>query len=271
VAHGAGGERLYASADGKPELYGDEPTATPRTVVPFDRRRSFLSALEAGDGNRRVVAFREAVRSIVAVKPAHDLGGAAVSEAKTLDRELRNFASWYRGRVGEDPEAVEALRLDLEGVLKTFTALWLEPGADDSVSPLARFTANGRSYDVSWSQLSDGERRIIALYGLLRLGLRRASVMVLDDIAPFVSAAALLPWLRALVDTAAEHGQQLVVVTHQPEAIDYMAADAVYRMWREDVDGKTCIEQLVPELLAGELTSDLVRFGHVEGAGVGVP
>jgi hypothetical protein len=63
-----------------------------------------------------------------------------------------------------------------------------------------------------------------------------------------------------LVDAAAECRQQLVVVTHHPEAIDYLAADAVCRMWR-DSDGRTRIEQLEPDRSAGETGYDLVRFG----------
>ena len=82
-----------------------------------------------------------------------------------------------------------------------------------------------------------------------------------------MAAAALLPWLRALLDAAAEHGQQLVVVTRHPEAIDYMAADAVCGMWRDEPYGKACIEQLEPDRSPGETAYDLVRFGPIVGDG----
>ena len=63
---------------------------------------------------------------------------------------------------------------------------------------------------------------------------------------------------------AAEKGQQLIVVTHHPEAIDYMAADAVWRMWRDEADGRACIEQLQPDRSAGETAYDLVKFGALK-------
>ena len=58
------GALLYKAAAGKVELYGDVPTGTARTSIPFDRRRSFLSALEAQPDNTRLIAFREALASI---------------------------------------------------------------------------------------------------------------------------------------------------------------------------------------------------------------
>lgn len=123
---GAGGV-LYRAEAGKVELFGDAPAGVARTTIPFDRRRSFLSALESRPDNKKLIAFRDAIRGIWAMKPdPRRLGGAAPSEANRLDRDLSNFASWYRSRVQEDPDAAETLRSDLRQAIPGFSTLRLE-------------------------------------------------------------------------------------------------------------------------------------------------
>jgi len=112
-----GGVLLYKAADGRVELHGNNPSpdGTPRTTIPFDRRRSFLSALEPRADNTRVTAFRDQISSIWAMKPdPRRLGGAAVAESAFLDRDLSNFANWYRDKAPEDPDAAGLLREDLQ-------------------------------------------------------------------------------------------------------------------------------------------------------------
>ncbi len=42
----ADGKALYKLSDGEVRLYGDDPSATPRTTFPFGRKRSFLPDME---------------------------------------------------------------------------------------------------------------------------------------------------------------------------------------------------------------------------------
>lgn len=259
----AGGELLYSTQGGKASLFGDDPpSAEARTVIPFDRRRSFLAVLEPRPENRRLVQFRDAIRSIWALKPNPlRLGAPAMVESQSLDRDLANFAGWYRSRVAEDPDAAEALRADLRETLAGFVLLRLEPISADVKDLRARFGFGGKSHELGWARLSDGQRQLIALYGLLRFGLQKASLLALDEVENFVAPGEIQPWFRTVADLSATGGRQLLVISHHPEAIDYLAADSAWRMWRDQEAGHSRIAPLELDRSAGETAYDLVKRG----------
>ncbi|MBL8919053.1 MAG: AAA family ATPase [Myxococcaceae bacterium] len=268
----ANGAVLYRADGGKVELFGDDPpSAVARTTIPFDRRRSFISALEQRADNKRIIAFREAIGSIWAVKPdPRRLGGAAVAENPWLERDLSNFASWYRSRMGEDPDATDALRRDLQAVLAGFSTLRLEPISPEVKDLRARFSFGQRTHELGWAKLSDGQRLLIALYGLLRLGLPRASLIVLDEAENYVAPQGIQPWLQAVGDAAAEKNQQLLVVSHHPETINYLAADGTWRMWRDKDAGHIRIAPLLPDLASGVTAYDAFKFVAESRSGTGL-
>jgi predicted ATPase len=107
--------------------------------------------------------------------------------------------------------------------------------------------------------LSDGQRLLIALFGMLRFGLRRAGFIALDECENYVAPREIQPWFQAVVDAAAEGKQQLLVVSHHPDSINYLAADAVWRLWRDRQGGHTRIARLEPDLGVGETAYDLVK------------
>ncbi|MBI2898345.1 MAG: AAA family ATPase [Deltaproteobacteria bacterium] len=262
----ANGGLLYRSADGKVELFGDAPAPAAKATIAFDRRRSFVSVLEPRPDNQKITAFREAVRSIRGVKPdPRRLGGAATGEAPTLERDLSNFADWYRGRVQEDPDAMTAMMSDLRDRIAGFQQLRLEPISPEVKDLRARFFFDGTSYELSWAKLSDGQRLLIALYGLLRFELAHAGLAVLDEIENYVAPAEIQPWLRVLLDSASAGGRQVLVLSHHPETINYLAADEAWRMWRDPASGVTRIGKLQPDLEAGVTAYDLLKLGAEDG------
>lgn len=254
------GELLFRSSDGRAELFGDAPGSAPRTVVPFDRRRSFLAALEPGPDSRRLAAFREALAAIWMIKPDPlRLENTATEEAVWLDRDLLNFASWYRRKVQEDFEGATRLRTDLLGVIPGFSQLRLESISAEAKDLRVRFDFSGKSHEIGWAKLSEGQRLLIALYGVLRFGFEHASLIALDEVENYVAPAEIQPWLQAVADMAAEGGRQLMVISHHPESIDYLAADAAWRMWRDPATGASRIAKLEPDREVGETAYDLVR------------
>lgn len=260
---------LYRAEAGKVELFGDSPSAEPRTTIPFHRRGSFLSVLEPRADNKKLMTFREAIRGIWAMKPdPRRLGSAATSETNSLDRDLGNFANWYRARMQEDPDAAEVLRDDLRRVIPGFSTLPLEPLSAEVKDLRARFAFGDRTYELAWAKLSDGQRLLIAMYGMLRLGLAPATLIALDECENYVAPREIQPWLRAVADAAAERKQQLLVVSHHPELINYLAAESAWRMWRDKDAGHTRIARLAPDLEAGEAAYDSMKFALSLGPSV---
>ncbi|MFH0899189.1 MAG: AAA family ATPase [Pseudomonadota bacterium] len=255
----AGGTVIYRSDGGRVELFAD----TARTTIPFDRRRSFLALLEPRPDSLRMTTFRDAIRSIWAIKPdPRRIGGPAAAEAVWLERDLSNFAEWYRARVQEDPDAAAALRTDLQNVVHGFSQLRLEPISAEIKDLRIRFSFGDKTHELGWSKLSDGQRLLVALYGLARFALKDSGLTALDEIENYVAPSEIQPWLRLVGDMASEGNKQLLVVSHHPESINYLAADAVWRMWRDPAGGHCRIEQIEPDRSAGEVAYDLVKLGR---------
>lgn len=253
--------RLYRTEAGRVEIFGDDPAPDPRTTIFYDRRRSFIASLEPRPDNRQITAFRDLIGSIWAMKPdGYRIVGTATDESSHLKRDLSNFASWYRARVSEDTDAYASLRDDLRRAVKGFDALRLEPISPKTKALRVRFSFGETSYELDWADLSDGQRVLIALYGMFRFGLSRASLIAIDEVENFVSPTEIQPWLLAVADAASDRGQQLLLVSHHPESINYLAGSAMWRMWRDGGAGHTRIDQLEPDLDSGETAYDALKL-----------
>ena len=259
-------DEIYSSSAGKVDLSGEDSAAAARTQIPFERRRSYIAVLENVPEHRRVLSFRAALESLWRLKPdPARMGSTAGGENDWLAPDLCNFAAWYRGKVQEDLEASTALQQDLRGVLVGFIQLRLEATTQRARELRVRFDFGRTTHELSWSELSEGQRLLIALYGVLRFAVGHASILVLDKIENYVALPEIQPWLRAVVDAVSSKDGQLILVSHHPESIDYLAADAVWVMSRDRLAGHTRIFRLEPDRDAGETASAALLAGAGDG------
>jgi predicted ATPase len=262
-----GNVELYRSGDGKVELFWDDPTLAACTTIPFERRRSFIAVLESRHDDRRIVSFRTAIESIWRLKPdPARMVSTSTRESDWLAPDLSNFADWYRAKVQEDPEASAALQVDLRNALVGFVQLRLEALTQRARELRVRFDFGKTTHELPWSELSEGQRLLIALYGFLRIAAKHATLLALDEIENYVALPEIQPWLRSVVDAISSKNGQLIVVSHHPESIDYLAADSVWVMSRDRLAGHTRISRLEPDLDAGETASAALMSGATGNA-----
>lgn len=257
----ANGRLLYKVGAEGIQIFSDrtEPASSPVLTIPAAFQTSFLSAFETFNFPK-LRRFQEYLGSFCHLKPDPlRLGDVATGEDARLARDLTNFASWYRARVQEDPDAVVTLRQDLERVLAGFQQLRLQPMPGGIKDLLVRFSFGSNTHDLQWRQLSEGQRLLIALYGAYRLSFPKAGLITLDEIENFVAPAEIQPWLREVVDLVAANDRQLIVVSHHSESINYLAADSIWHMWREHGDGHTRIAPLQPDREAGEAAYEATK------------
>lgn len=221
----ADGALLYESEGGDVGLFGDQPLDKPRTTFPADSRRSFLSVLEPRKENVRTIAFRQFVAKIWLLSPdPHTIDPMSRQEADSLDRTGSNLVSWLRAVFLESPEVQSRLNEDLRDVLAGFQTLRLEK-AGNARELVLSFRANDADYQLPLGQLSDGQRILLLLYALLHAAAPQASLLVLDEPENFVAPREIQPWLVQLAQALRRHGNQALVVSHNPEVINYLAPD----------------------------------------------
>ncbi len=205
-----GGRILYESREGEVGIYGDvaRPDGKPRIQFPFNRKRSFLPDIEARPDNTHIIAFRAAVGELWLIKhnPAR-LEPTTAEEGGWLERDGRNFASWFRGVLADRPEVGNLL--------------------NEALRP--------------------------AMHGLLIGAFDRPALAFLDEPEIGLAPHEMQPWLAQAM-AALEDGQ-LLVISHHPAVVDYLAPERTLRFSRPR-GGPTRIDEVTLETTGGVRVSE---------------
>jgi hypothetical protein len=236
-------KKLFDFQEGNAELYRDDFTPGPK--YPFDWTQSGLGVLQPRPDNKKLTRFRKELQKIIIASP-HPMRMSSESreEDSVLSRNMENFVSWYRFLSQEHQGAMLAIFQELKRVIPGFNSFSFKEAGEAKVlkvlldrtdgngRPLTSFEINSRgelhrdasrplTYD--FSELSNGQRVLVALYSIL-FGLKDEGVsLFLDEPDNFVSLREIQPWLAALTDSCGYGIEQAVLISHHPEIIDELA------------------------------------------------
>jgi energy-coupling factor transporter ATP-binding protein EcfA2 len=258
------GQLLYAFEQSEVRLYGDQPTSDPRVSFPSDPKRSFLPVLEARADNQRITAFKNWVGAMWLFKLRPDL---IVPDTKQEDDAIvtngSNYVSWFRTLQQEHPEALSRLVADAQAFIPGLTGIRLvRIGQDAKV--LALDCQTGQTpYRLAVDDLSDGQRVLLVLYTILHTVADRASILAFDEPDNFVTDTEIQPWLSLIRERMVESSKgTLLVISHHPTVIDYLAPDQICRIWRED--GPSRVTEVELNRDSGLLASTQLKLGAVD-------
>jgi ABC-type transport system involved in cytochrome c biogenesis ATPase subunit len=230
-----GGVTLFAYRDGKVCLHDNAGRVG--ASFPFRPARSFLAEIEPRPENTRLMVFRDYLNGTRSLKllPA-SIESQSDEESPGLRCDGANFASWYRNLAQERSGELYGLFDSLSKVIPGFDSLALVgTGKQGRTRDLVvRFkTPDGQKYDVDFAEISDGQRVLIILYTLLLDLGESPGLLLLDEPENYVALYELQPWLHALDDALGDAGQ-LLMISHHPEVIDFLAAETPYLFDRID-------------------------------------
>ncbi len=219
---------LFAFENSEVQLYGDDHSEGPK--YSFDSTRSGLALVADGHDNTRLSAFRDQVRRFVTLflEPKR-MSNGSVSDTDMLSSGGENFASWYQGRLQEDPRRVFEAMDQLRDVLPGFVDLRLVQKGSDYRELQVEFSSVPveSSSIYRFDQLSDGQRALIVLYFLFFAD-DAGRTLFLDEPDNYVTLPELQPWLAELEDGCGDTLPQTVLISHHPEAIDFLSDKAVW-------------------------------------------
>jgi ABC-type ATPase with predicted acetyltransferase domain len=117
------------------------------------------------------------------------------------------------------------------------------------------FEIGGRRFPLEPAELSDGQRALMVLYTIRHAIADGASLLFFDEPDNYLAQREIQPLLAELTGAARNAGATLLVISHHPEVIDYLAPDQVLRLWRGE-DGPTRIESVQFDLSMGMTASE---------------
>lgn len=229
------GRPLYRFADKEVQLYRDDHTPA-RDTFSFSPRRSFLASLEPTPMNARVTWLKSFLQGvwILRLDPMRMTALTRTDTDLFLARDASNFASFCRSLLQEEPDSLQRAQAPLGEVIAGFQHLRTQTAGRAKVL-VAKFSyPGGKTYDLDFDQLSDGQKVLIVLYVLLHSIARHATVLCLDEPDNFVSIREIQPFLVELANVSDETGAQVMLISHSSEIIDYIGAPEAILFERPD-------------------------------------
>lgn len=233
------GRSLYAFEGGQVHLYKND--GSPLATFPFAGTRSFLAQIDDEEESPDLMWLLDYLDGVCLVRlQVRDIESTSKEEHDQLLDDGSNFASWYRSLLQERPESVQALRASLVALVPGLESLKLvnSGGRGRNRDLVAAMRTAGRSYELDFDDLSDGQRALIVLYTLLH-GFDADGCLLLDEPESHVGLPEIQPWLVEMNERFAEAGQ-VFVISHHPEVIDYLAAGQVVLIERPDGGPARC-------------------------------
>ena len=253
------GTTVFELADGQIRFF---PSGSISMSVPLQTNRSalHLSVLSNSDV-RRFVEWLDRVHCFDIDAYPGQMDEAADSEEQEPDFELENLAGWYRYLVQTYPDEnvkfIDSLRACIDG----FQTLKSSSDEDGVRKLRAEFLAPTRKRVIySISELSEGQRCLVALYMILHFLINRGDTVFIDEPDNFISLREIQPWLLAAEEAVEEHHGQLVLISHHPETLDQWATEYGLRFFREE-NGHVRTEKFKPDQDGKLQPSELIARG----------
>ena len=229
-----GQDTLFSYHDGEVHLHQNDGTQT--THFPFSPARSFLSEMEPQPQNSDLLNLLEYLSGVVALKLVPGaIASLTQEENEILSPDGSNFASWYRNIAQENAGELADMFARIREAIPGFHSLALVGAGKQGRTRdlVVRFsTPDGGRYEVDFEKISDGQRVLIVLHSLLADQCGRSRLLLLDEPENYVAIAEIQPWLVALDEVLGER-DQLLMISHHPEVINYLAAEQPYRLYRD--------------------------------------
>ncbi len=219
------GKKLFSSAKGEVSYLAND--ATQSSMLRVDRAFSGISYVANGIQDNEVLVFMNEVAKIVfcSINP-RKMQDHVSSEAWLPDLEFSNIGSVFSFLAQANPDAITHLRDQLRQIDPSLERLKIKMGYGNWKSLIAEYRYHDYPVEFCLSELSEGERMVIALYILLFGYLREGHTVFIDEPDNYVSLREIQPWCIAVADACVDGGQ-CIAISHHPEVIDYFGNDNV--------------------------------------------
>lgn len=229
----AAGKTVFELAEGQVRFFPEENSPM---AVPLQTNRSALQlSLLSNSDVRRFVEWLDRVHCFDIDAYPGEMEEVADSEERQPDFELNNLAGWYRYLVQTYPDENVNFLAALKECMDGFQTLKFSSEEDGGRKLRAEFLApTKRRVSYSISELSEGQRYLIALYMILHFLINRGDTVFVDEPDNFISLREVQPWLLAAEESIDEHKGQLILISHHPETLNRWANEYGLRFFREE-------------------------------------
>jgi predicted ATPase len=253
------GKPVFELSNGEINLFANDSDQA--TVIPFETTKSALDLSRLSNSYvRRFVEWTETVHCFRIDAYPGVMDESADRDERQPGNELENLAGWYRHLVQTYPEENAVFLNSMKQALDGFQSLRFSDEEDGARTLRADFATPTKKANYSISELSEGQRCLLALYMILHFLISKGHTVFIDEPDNFISLQEIQPWLLAAEEASDDYDGQLILVSHHPEILNQWAAKHGLHFFREG-NGHVRTEKFKSDPGGNLLPSELVVRG----------
>ncbi|MEH2440849.1 AAA family ATPase [Nostoc sp.] len=225
-------QALMKSDEDEIKIFQDDYEEVVKTSLPsrFQLVGSLLYLFTVDSDSTKLAWFTKRMQRFIIVQiiPSLMLDGSEKEEIHLTSR-MENFVSWYR-YISQDQGKVAELMNVLKDVLDGFVSFKFEQFSENYRTLKLRFSTDKdrtKIIDYRFSELSDGQKVIIALYTILYCTESEDYTLCIDEPESFLALPEIQPWLIQLYDFCIDGKIQALLISHHPVLINYLLASPI--------------------------------------------
>ncbi|NET70047.1 MAG: AAA family ATPase [Sphaerospermopsis sp. SIO1G2] len=249
---------------GEVQTFNDDYTPGPK--YPFDWSQSILPFFLPRHDNTKLTWFKKRMERFIIVRIVPSMmSPISEQEQILLNPSMDNYVSWYR-YISQDQGKVAELIQVLKQILNGFVSFKFEQPGDKYTFLKLRFSNDSnptKIIEYGFSELSDGQRILIALYTLIYCTKSEDYTICIDEPENFLALPEIQPWLRQLYDFCDQEQLQALLISHHPECINYLLASPIGYWFERQSNAPTRVRKISNEEAddSGLQISELIARG----------
>ncbi len=241
------------------QLFSDNPKES-GTFYPANSSVSGLGTVTETNNNKKLTWFKNWLQNLFIIKIVPDLiADDFAREANYPELNMSNFPAWLNYWNNENREGVARVEESLKQIIGDFSSFKFTQAG---VKKILEIKLKGK-YTLNFSELSDGQKALAALYTLVYC-VPEGSTVCIDEPDNFIALPEIQPWLDALRDHFQENHSQALLISHHPSLINFLAPNSGY--WFSRDNNHSRVERIMHDEGAGLTLAELIEQGWAYGA-----
>ena len=186
--------------------------------------------------------------------------GDSDGDSLAPDREVTNFGEWFSGLISQSPAAYSRIDSFVKQVMEDFEDIKNPSTGKDSRSLLVQFQQDRATLSLPFEALSDGEKCFFICAMVLASNAAYGPLLCFwDEPDNFLSLSEVGHFVMELRRAFQSKGGQLIVTSHNPEAIRQFSDENTMMLFRRSHLEPTLVRRISDVQIHGDLVNALIR------------
>ncbi|WP_449418568.1 AAA family ATPase [Phormidium nigroviride] len=245
---------------GQARIYKDDPNRESTFLQLFDWSRSGIGFIHERLENQKLTWFKKRIANffIVQINP-FVMESESRKEASSPSWDMSNYAAWYSYLSQEFQGKILKLTLALQNIIQGFDS-FKNPKSGEFRILSASFTRPSKAA-YRLNELSHGQKVLIALYTLIYCSPDENFTLCIDEPENFLALPEIEPWRRMVMDYCLDNEAQVMLISHHPSLINYLASNSGY--WFEREDNEAVRVRSITDNEEGLSVAKLIELGWI--------